>query len=57
MSNSVAQEERLVCVTAGPVRLDGNLTLPEGSRAVCYLPTEAAESAQFAKSTCGTLAQ
>src|SRR3977135_1795781 len=36
MSNSVAQavEERLVCVTAGPVRLDGNLTLPEGSRAV-----------------------
>ena len=36
MSNSVAQavEERLVCVTAGPVRLDGNLTLPEGSPAV-----------------------
>jgi putative phosphoribosyl transferase len=36
MSNSVAQavEERLVCVTAGPVRLDGNLSLPEGSRAV-----------------------
>jgi putative phosphoribosyl transferase len=36
MSNSVAQavEERLVSVTAGPVRLDGNLTLPEGSRAV-----------------------
>jgi putative phosphoribosyl transferase len=36
MSNSIAQavEERLVCVTAGPVRLDGNLTLPEGSPAV-----------------------
>ena len=36
MSNSVAQavEERLVCVTAGPVRLDGTLTLPDGSRAV-----------------------
>ena len=36
MSNSVVQaiEEQLVCVTAGPVRLDGNLTLPEGSRAV-----------------------
>ena len=36
MSNSIAQavEERLVCVTAGPVRLDGNLTLPEGPRAV-----------------------
>jgi putative phosphoribosyl transferase len=32
MSNSVAQavEERLVCVTAGPVRLDGTLTLPDG---------------------------
>jgi len=38
MSNSVAQavEERLVSVTAGPVRLDGNLTLPEGSRAVVF---------------------
>jgi len=36
MSNSIAQavEERLVCVTAGPVRLDGNLTLREGSPAV-----------------------
>ena len=36
MSNSIAQavEERLVCVTAGPVRLDGNLTLPEDARAV-----------------------
>ena len=36
MNDSVAQavEERLVCVTAGPVRLDGNLTLPEGSPAV-----------------------
>jgi hypothetical protein len=36
MSNFVAQavEEGLVCVTAGPVRLEGNLTLPEGSRAV-----------------------
>src|ERR1700730_5709410 len=36
MNNSVAQtvEERLVRITAGPVRLDGNLSLPEGSRAV-----------------------
>jgi putative phosphoribosyl transferase len=36
MSDSVTQavEERLVRVTAGPVRLDGNLSLPEGSRAV-----------------------
>jgi len=36
MSNSVVQaiEERLVCVKADPVRLDGNLILPEGSRAV-----------------------
>jgi putative phosphoribosyl transferase len=36
MSNSVAHtvEERLVRVTAGPVGLDGNLSLPEGSRAV-----------------------
>jgi putative phosphoribosyl transferase len=36
MNNSAAQtvEERLVRVTAGPVRLDGSLSLPEGSRAV-----------------------
>ena len=36
MSNSIAQtvEERLVRVTARPVGLDGNLSLPEGSRAV-----------------------
>src|SRR4030088_3154950 len=36
MSNSVAQtvEERLVRVAAAPVSLDGNLSLPEGSRAV-----------------------
>jgi putative phosphoribosyl transferase len=36
MNNSVAQtvEERLVRVTAGPVRLDGRLSLPEGSRGV-----------------------
>jgi putative phosphoribosyl transferase len=36
MNNPVAHtvEERLVRVTAGPVKLDGNLSLPEGSRAV-----------------------
>ena len=36
MSNSVAQtvEDRLVRVTAAPVSLDGNLSLPEGSRAI-----------------------
>lgn len=36
MNNSVTQtiEERLVRITAGPVRLVGDLNLPEGSRAV-----------------------
>ena len=36
MNNPVAHavEERLVRVTAGPVKRDGNLSLPEGSRAV-----------------------
>lgn len=36
MSNSAthAIEERLVRITTGPVRLDGDLNLPEGSRAV-----------------------
>jgi putative phosphoribosyl transferase len=36
MSNSVAQtvEERLVRVTAAPASRDGNLSLPEGSRAI-----------------------
>jgi len=36
MSNSVAQtvEERLVRVTAAPASPDGNLSLPEGSRAI-----------------------
>jgi dienelactone hydrolase len=36
MSNSLAQtvEERLVRVAAAPVSLDGNLSLPEGSRAI-----------------------
>jgi putative phosphoribosyl transferase len=36
MNNPVAHavEERLVRVTAGPVKLDGNLSLAEGSRAV-----------------------
>src|SRR3979411_1733041 len=36
MSNSAAQtvEETLVHVSAGSVTLDGNLSLPEGSRAV-----------------------
>src|ERR1700726_1712261 len=36
MNNSVTQtiEERLVRITAGPVRLAGDLNLPEGSRAV-----------------------
>src|SRR5258706_12077054 len=36
MNNSVAQtiEERLVRVPAGPVTLEGNLTLPEQSRGI-----------------------